>query len=185
MALDIAFDERDGSKALSDAHINDEFIAAVAAHTATSPLYWTLQEFIYANGQLSRPINWAASQQYQSRPEFASNHRPLMFTGEAIFPWMFEQHKALQPFGQAVHALMQETDFDVIYDEDQLQRNEVPLFAAVYDDDMYVDSTVQKQVLDRIPHAHRWVTNEFEHDGLRTGNVFGKLLDLSHEYGQL
>ncbi len=57
-----------------------------------------------------------------------------------MFPWMFEQERALRPFKPAMDVLMEDTHFGTIYDADQLARNEVPLQAAVYFDDMYVDS---------------------------------------------
>jgi proline iminopeptidase len=43
----------------------------------------------------------------------------------------------------------------------------VPLAAAVYFDDMYVDSGLQLDTLSRIGNSRPWVTNEYEHDGLR------------------
>ena len=58
--------------------------------------------------------------------------------------------------------MMQDTRFGVIYDEGQLARNEVPLRAAVYFDDMYVDSSLSLDTLSRIGNACAWVTNEFE-----------------------
>ncbi len=73
-------------------------------------------------------------------PRFSTHARPLLLSGEAVFPWMFEQEKQLKPFRGAVETLPQDTRFGVIYDEGQLARNAVPLRAAVYFDDMYVDS---------------------------------------------
>ena len=57
-------------------------------------------------------------------------------------------------------------------------RIDVPLIAAVYLDDLYVDSALQLDTLDRVGNSRAWVTNEFEHDGVRTGPVLERLLDM-------
>ena len=145
--------------------------------TASRPLYWPLQEFIYANGELETPIRWAAQRVRDEHPEFAGDIRPLNFTGEAMFPWMFEQERALRPFKPAMDVLMEDTHFGTIYDADQLARNEVPLQAAVYFDDMYVDSGLQLDTLSRVGRSHYWTTNEFEHDGVHGSVVFKRLFN--------
>ena len=84
-------------------------------NTRTNPLYWTLQEFIYADGD-TMPIRWAAAEEKAHRAEFDTLARPLMFTGEAMFPWMFEQMPELKPFKPAMDLLMEDTSWDKIYD---------------------------------------------------------------------
>ncbi len=64
--------------------------------------YWPLQEFIDANGELDEPIRWAAQRVRDTMPLFSTGERPLAFTGEAMFPWMFEQESALRPFKPAM-----------------------------------------------------------------------------------
>ena len=71
---------------------------------------------------------------------------------------------------------MESTHFGTIYDADQLARNEVPLQAAVYFDDMYVDSGLQLDTLSRVGNSHYWTTNEFEHDGRTRQHVVFKHL---------
>ena len=63
--------------------------------------------------------------------------------------------------------------------------NEVPLQAAVYFDDMYVDSTLQLDTLSHVGATHAWVTNEFEHDGLHGDTVFKHLFDEALMRGDL
>ena len=113
--LDDAFTSGDGSvsaetepgdASLSD--LSDEFLAKVMNATSSRPLYWPLQEFIYANGELGEPIRWAAQRVRDRHPEFDTGERPLNFTGEAMFPWMFEQEAALRPFRAAMDVLMEE-----------------------------------------------------------------------------
>ena len=186
--VDQAFTGGDGTVESGEkAVLSTGFLMNVLARTASyeRPLYWPLQEFIYADGELRSPINWAAQHELERRPEFSVDARPLMFTGEAAFPWMFEEDASLHPFRPVVELLMQDTQFGHIYDEEQLARNKVPLQAAVYFDDMYVDSGMQLDTLSRIGRSHAWVTNEFEHDGVHGPDVFPHLYRLALERGDL
>lgn len=194
--LDLAFCAGDGSAAYalraaggdaSKIELSDGFLHQVLETTSTpsNPLYWTLQEFIYADGELDEPIDWAAAHEAARHPEFDEDARPLMLFGEAMFPWMFEEDPALIPFGSAMDVLMQDTSFGRLYDQGQLAANEVPLQAAVYFDDAYVDSGLQLDTLSRVGSSHAWVTNEFEHDGLHGPDVFGHLLGLARDRGDL
>ena len=182
--LDTAFADGDGS-AKSAMRLTSTFLENVAATTATSPLYWPLQECIYANGELERPLAWAAQRVRDTMPQFSVDARPLLFTGEAIFPWMFEQENALRPFRAAMDELMADTHFGVIYDAERLASNEVPLQAAVYVDDMYVDSSLQLDTLSRVGRSHYWATNEFEHDGVHGDCVFKHLYQEALNRGDL
>ena len=92
--IDSAFSDGDGSlKAFkhgggtADGYLSDEFLYGVMDATSSSPLYWPLQEFIYADGELEHPILWAAQQVRETMPEFSGSARPLLFTGEAVFPY--------------------------------------------------------------------------------------------------
>ncbi|KAB8289041.1 proline iminopeptidase [Bifidobacterium ramosum] len=183
--LDTAFVDGDGG-ASRGSYLTDGFLMGVLTSTQTynKPLYWTLQEFIYANGDC-KPIRWAAQRERDRHPEFDPAHRPLMFTGEASFPWMFEEGGALIPFHDAMDLLMEDGHWDTIYDVDQLARNEVPLQAAVYYDDMYVDSTLQLKTLSNIGNSHAWVTNEYEHDGVHSNHVFQRLFNEALNRGDL
>ena len=182
--LDDAFLDGDGS-ASADSELSDKFLAKVMDATASRPLYWPLQEFIYANGELETPTRWAAQRVRDEHPEFDAGERPLNFTGEAMFPWMFEQEAALRPFKPAMDVLMESTHFGTIYNADQLAGNEVPLQAAVYFDDMYVDSGLQLDTLSRVGNSHYWTTNEFEHDGLHGNTVFKHLYTEALNRGDL
>ena len=194
--LDLAFSAGDGSAdaALSAAggdaaavEVSPAFLAGAwsATNVVSNPLYWVLQELIYADGEMARPIAWAAERAWLSRPEFATDARPLMLTGEACFPWMFDQMPELAPFSGAMGELMRDTSFGRLYDEAQLAANETPLTAAVYFDDLYVDSGLQLDTLARVGASHAWVTNEFEHDGLHGERVFRHLLEEARDRGDL
>ncbi len=182
--LDDAFLDGDGS-AGADAELSDEFLVKVMNATSSRPLYWPLQEFIYANGELDEPIRWAAQRVRDEQLEFDTGRRPLMMTGECVFPWMFKQEGALRVFKPAMDVLMEDTHFGTIYDAEQLARNEVPLQAAVYVDDMYVDSGMQLDTLSRVGNSHYWATNEFEHDGLHGAVVFKHIFTEALNRGDL
>lgn len=194
--LDLAFSEGDGSAAGALAaaggdarkvYVNRGFAEGVQTLTgsATNPLYWTLQEFIYADGHMDEPIRWAAAREAGKRPEFSEDARPLMFFGEAMFPWMFQEDPALTPFAAAMDVLMEDTEFGQLYDGEQLAANSVPLRCAVYFDDLYVDSRLQLDTLSRVGNSRAWVTNEFEHDGLHGNKVFKHLFDEARDRGDL
>lgn len=183
--VDHAFTDGDGTLSCGNS-ISDGFLMRVLdrTNTRTNPLYWTLQEFIYADGD-TMPIRWAAAAEKAKRAAFDTLARPLMFTGEAMFPWMFEQMPELKPFKPAMDLLMEDNDWDQIYDQQRLMANEVPLQAAVYFDDMYVDSGMQLDTLSRVGNSHAWVTNEFEHDGLHGDKVFSHLFNEALNRGDL
>ena len=61
----------------------------------------------------------------------------------------------------------------------------MPLQAAVYFDDLYVDSGLQLDTLSRVGASHAWVTNEFEHDGLHGSAVFKHIFDEALNRGDL
>ncbi|MDR2452960.1 MAG: proline iminopeptidase, partial [Bifidobacteriaceae bacterium] len=164
--------------------LSQAFTHQVLARTssAANPLFWVLQEFIYGCGA-SGPINWAAQRELARHPEFAPQARPLLFTGEMTFPWMFEHNQLLRPFQPAVEVLMGQADWPAVYCLDTLARNEVPLQAAIYHDDLYVDAGLQLATLDMVGNAQAWVTNEYEHDGVQTPRVFARLRQLLAERG--
>lgn len=194
--LDLEFTAGDGTAgaalaaaggAAEKVELSPAFLAGAweATNVVANPLYWVLQELIYADGKLERPIAWAAERAWRERAEFEATARPLMLTGEACFPWMFEELPELRPFAGAMRELMADTEFGGLYDPAVLLANETPLQAAVYFDDLYVDSGLQLDTLARVGASHAWVTNEFEHDGLHGERVFRRLLDEARDRGDL
>ncbi|MEU9385188.1 alpha/beta hydrolase, partial [Streptomyces sp. NPDC048279] len=67
-----------------------------------------------------------------------------------------------------------------LYDPARLAVTEVPVAAAVYHDDMYVAAGYSLETARAVRGLRTWVTDEFEHDGLRTGapRVLDRLLAL-------
>jgi pimeloyl-ACP methyl ester carboxylesterase len=140
--------------------------ARAEATMATMPLYALLHEAIYAEGEATR---WAAHRVVEERGG-------LPLPGEMIFPWMFEEDPGLKPLAEVAHLLAEKDDWPALYDRDQLAANEVPVVAAVYLDDIYVDAAFSLETADAIGGIRTWVTNEHQHDGLRAPGTFERLL---------
>jgi proline iminopeptidase len=172
---------------LDEAFNGDElsatFLHQVLARTSCSdnPLFAALQESIYGHG--AGATGWAAQAERERRPQFAEEARPLLFTGEMIYPWMFEEIAELRPFRGAVELLAAREDWPPLYDPARLAANEVPVAAAVYYDDMYVDAGLQLDTASRVGNVRSWVTNEYEHDGIADTRVFDRLGELIRDMG--
>ncbi|MGY5014300.1 alpha/beta fold hydrolase [Streptomyces sp. 900105755] len=150
---------------------------------ASNPLYALVHEPLY--GQDARPTAWAAERVRAEFPQFdaakaLAGDAPVLFTGETVHPWMFETDPALRPLKAAADLLAARTDWQPLYDPARLAANEVPVAAAVYHDDMYVDAGHSLATARAVRGLRTWVTDEFEHDGLRAGapRVLDRLLAL-------
>ena len=100
--------------------------------------------------------------------------------GEHVYPWMFEEYGALAPLREAAD-LLAEREWPRLYDADRLAANEVPVAAAIYAEDMYVERAFSEETAAHIRGLRPWLTNEYEHNGLRAdgGRVLGRLIDLA------
>jgi pimeloyl-ACP methyl ester carboxylesterase len=149
---------------------------ALSWATAATPIYYLLHEPSYAQGAAT---NWAATRVRAEFPEFDSTD-PLLFTGEMIYPWMIADDPLMAPYRQAADALAQRTDWPPLYDVDRLRANRVPVAAAVYDSDMYVNRDLSLRTADLIGNLRLWHTADHQHDGLRVSNgeVLSHLLAL-------
>ncbi|MGO4393413.1 hypothetical protein AB4Z46_18825 [Variovorax sp. M-6] len=67
-----------------------------------------------------------------------------------------------------------------LYDADRLARNEVPLAATVYVDDVYVERSFAEETARGVRGLRAWVTNGYAHNGLRADGerIVGRLLDM-------
>jgi pimeloyl-ACP methyl ester carboxylesterase len=162
------------------AELSDAFLSEVEARTSfvDRPLHAVLHEAIYCSGP-GVASRWAAQRVRDGLPQFAPTARPLLPTGEMIYPWMLEQDRALAPLADAAHLLAEVDDWPPLYDLARLAANEVPVAAAIYHDDMYVEYAFSLETAQRLGSCRWWVTSEFHHDGLRSdARVLDRLLDL-------
>ncbi|WP_422631904.1 alpha/beta fold hydrolase [Pseudokineococcus basanitobsidens] len=175
--LDEAF--RDGP-APTDGPLAPSFLAAVEQATshADGPLYVVVHESIYAQGRErgQGPTAWAAQRLLPDALRPGS--RPLGLLGETTYPWQLEETRALRPFRGAAELLHAADDWEPLYDLDVLVANEVPLAALAYHDDLYVDVDLSLTTARAVGSTDVWVTNEWQHDGLRAsgGAVLDRLL---------
>jgi pimeloyl-ACP methyl ester carboxylesterase len=158
----------------ADDELSDAFRYAVMNELsfAASPLYALLHEAAYAQGSATR---WSAQRIRAEFGEFDPEAVPLYFTGEMIFPWMIDADPTLRPLREAAGILAERDDWPPLYDPVRLAANEVPVAAAVYYNDMYVDREFSMQTAQAIRGLQAWVTSEYEHDGLRVSD--GAVLD--------
>jgi hypothetical protein len=93
---------------------------------------------------------------------------------------MFEDYSTLGPLREAADILAG-VEWPRLYDLDVLRRNEVPAAAAVYAEDMYVERAFSEETAAEVRGLRAWVTNEYEHDGLRAdgGRILGRLIDMA------
>ncbi|MFB7455371.1 alpha/beta fold hydrolase [Streptomyces sp. NPDC056188] len=180
--LEHAFVRTPGGPELSDAFQEEvQGLLSYAGH----PLYALVHEAIY--GQDTRPTAWSAERVRAEFPQFdaakaLAGDGPVLFTGETVHPWMFDCDPALRPLRETAELLAARTDWRPLYDPARLAANEVPVAAAVYHDDMYVDTAHALATARAIGGLRTWVTDEFEHDGVRAGGprVLDRLLGLVH-----
>ena len=137
-----------------------------------NPIYAVIHEACYASGAVTR---WSAERLYPD--EFRDDS--TLLTGEHVYPWMFEEYGELRPFSGAA-AILAEHEWPELYDVDRLRDNGVPAAAVIYAEDMYVERKFSEETAASIRGLRPWLTNEFEHDGLRQegARVLGRLLDL-------
>ncbi|GAA2193376.1 alpha/beta fold hydrolase [Streptomyces bangladeshensis] len=178
--LEDAFVRTPAGLELADAF--QEQVQALLSYAA-HPLYALVHETIY--GQDARPTAWAAERVRAEFPQFdaakaLAGDGLVLFTGETVHPWMFDADPALRPLRETAELLAARTDWGPLYDPARLAANEVPAAAAVYHDDMYVDTAHSLETAAAIRGLRPWVTNEYEHDGLRAGapRVLDRLLAL-------
>jgi hypothetical protein len=166
--------------------LSDAFLYAMQDELsfAAGPLYALLHEAGYAQGFATR---WSAQRIRVEFGEFdpgpaIDGSAPLLFTGEMVYPWMIDADPVLRPLREAADILAERDDWPPLYDPARLAANDVPVAAAVYYNDMYVDRDLSMQTAQAIRGLRTWVTSEYEHDGLRVsdGAVLDRLIGMCH-----
>ena len=171
--------------AFAGTELSDDFLYQLQGllSFAGAPLYALLHEPCYAQRAATR---WSAQ---RIRAEFSEfdparaivGDEPLLFTGEMVFPWALSLDPALLPLAECAELLAERDSWPALYDPSRLARNDVPVAAAVYFDDMYVPRELSVETAAAIQGLRPWVTNEYEHDGLRISNgaVLSRLIAMA------
>ncbi|KAH7393892.1 Alpha/Beta hydrolase protein [Phaeosphaeria sp. MPI-PUGE-AT-0046c] len=147
----------------------------------TNVIYALLHEPIYCQGEAS---NWSAERLLERFPEFSlsnvESEQPVYFTGEMIYPFMFESYPELKKLKTVGHMLAEDKDWPKLYDVEQLKKNEVPMYAAAYLDDMYVDFNLSMETANTIKGCKPFVTNSMYHNAIsaKTTEVLKELFAL-------
>ena len=136
-----------------------------------NPLYFAFHESSYADGHATR---WSAE-----RTEPADfREDPTLFTGEHVRRDWAETVPAFQPWREVALELA-EFEWPSIYDAGAIAASEATGAAAVYVDDVYVPMEFSLETARLLPGVKLWVTSEHEHNGLRSGPVLSRLIDLA------
>ncbi|MGP9528404.1 alpha/beta fold hydrolase [Arthrobacter sp. S41] len=161
--------------------LSDTFLDALYAQSsfASNPLYALMHESIYAQGEAT---NFAAEDVLSEFEEFTEHAKTPLLTGEMIFRWHFAQDPALRPLEDVARILAEHEHFAPLYDLDVLAENTVPVAAAVYHDDVYVDRELSLRTASQVAGLQTWVTDEYHHDGIGDDGpaIFRRLLAMTN-----
>jgi len=145
----------------------------------TCPIYAILHESIYCvkKGMASA---WAAEKVGRELQNFSwiaepappssasSSQGPLFFSGEMIFKFMFDVFPELMPMKEAAEILAAYDGWEELYDEKQLAQNVVPVYAASFVDDLYVDFDFARETALKVKGIKVYETNSLYHNAIRS-----------------
>lgn len=135
-----------------------------------APIYTVLHESCYADGGRT---DWSCERVLPT----AYGQDPTLLTAEHVFPWMLHEVDGLSPLAEAAE-LLAGHDWPRLYDADALRRADVRCVAAVYYDDPYVVREHSLATAELLPDCRPWVSNEWLHNGLRSGDVLDRLIGM-------
>ena len=160
---------RGSSRRLSYSFLTD--LAGVVS-SAAAPLYALIREFTYAGAgpaAAGKATQWSAQRLAQAN--FAtdpSSAEPFYLSGEHFYREAFTEDPAMAGTVGAMDVLAEQTDFPLTYLPEVLNSNQVPVAAAVYQNDMFVPAPLSLETASQIQGIRVLHTNEFQHDGIRT-----------------
>ncbi|KAL9104242.1 MAG: hypothetical protein Q9163_000790 [Psora crenata] len=131
-----------------------------------------------------RATKWSADRVMITIPEFINTspdgNEPVFFTGEMIHRSMFDDYAELVDLKETADILAYTEDWPDLYDEEQLAKNKVPVYAAIYIEDMYVHFGLALETALKIKNCKNFITNIMYHDAIshRTDELMRRLFDL-------
>lgn len=133
-------------------------------------LYALMHGPLYVHGEKS---DWVFDRIFKEFGDFAhktsaEDKGKQYFTGEMVFKAAFDENVELQGLKEVAELLEQKTDWPPLYDPEQLRKNEVPVYAAVYVEDMYVDFGFSTETAGIIKGCKTFVTNILYHNAYRS-----------------
>lgn len=105
---------------------------------------------------------------------------PTLLAGEHAGPESLHEDPELEPFAE-VAELVAARQWPGLYDVDALRTASVRGAAAVYFEDAYVPVEYSLATAEHLSGVQPWVTNEYEHNGLRADGyrVLDRLIGLA------
>lgn len=79
---------------------------------------------------------------------------------------MFDDYDELSRLKDTADILAKFDNWPDLYDEEQLARNEVPLYSSTYVDDMYVHFDFARATASKIKNCKHFITNVMYHNAL-------------------
>ncbi|MCC3269276.1 alpha/beta hydrolase [Arthrobacter gengyunqii] len=157
--------------------LSDTFLETVhgLVSRAANPLYALMHESIYGQGAAT---GWAAERVLKEFPAFRPDADEPLYTGEMVYPWYFDEDPALVPLKETAELLAARKNWPALYDTAQLALNTVPVAAAVYTDDIYVDRDLSLETAGMVKGLQVWESADFHHDGITDDGegIFNRLL---------
>ena len=99
-----------------------------------------------------------------------------------LLPALVRGDRSVAPLAETAELLAAYDGWPALYDPDRLAANTVPVAAAVYHEDMYVDHALSMETADRIGNLRAWSTGRLGHDGLRSDDrVLDRLLAMTRD----
>jgi len=145
-----------------------------------APIFSLLQEACYAEGVATR---WAAERVRREFPEFDRDEPTVLFTGEMMYRWLFDDIVHLRELKEEAEFLAAYEGWPQLHDPVRLSANTVPAVAITYADDMFVERGLAEEASQKIGNLSVWLTSEFEHNGLRSHGerILDRLLSMLRE----
>ena len=146
-------------------------LAAALPFDGRNPLYAILHESSYADGVTTC---WSAE---RTMPDAVRDDCTLL-GGEHINHDVFTTNSELAALAEAAE-LIAAHEWNKLYWPERLAQAEVPVAAVAYYDDAYVPLSFSQETAAMLPDCRLWITNEYEHNGLRMSDrVLDHLLAL-------
>ena len=135
-------------------------LAETMPFAGRNPLYAVLHESSYADGVATR---WSAERTMPARVR----EDVTLLGGEHLHRSVFAEDAELRAFAEVADVVAGH-EWNQLYFPERLASADVPVAAAVYYADAFVPHEFSMETAALLPDCRAWVTNEYEHNGLRT-----------------
>ncbi|MDO5634571.1 MAG: alpha/beta fold hydrolase [Micrococcus sp.] len=163
-----------GAEGAPQVRVHENLRSAVEAmvERRSTLLYSVLHEAIYAQPSAPREggstaTDWSAQRVLADHPDFAPDAEPApLLTGEHVFATQFDAGTALEGLAETADLLAQQESFGALYDVERLSENTVPVAAAVYTHDVFVDRALSLETATAVRGLRVWESDAYHHDGI-------------------